>query len=189
MKFASILLTATLISFAFVSCNEKKQSTDIITHKAVKKEPAHPTKMQDYEHPDNVEWLGKTYKVSISRHSDTQLPIITDESGSKYYDNKITVIVSRPDGTEFFNRTFTKEDFKNQIDESYLSKSALLGMVIDSAEGDNLKLAASVGAPDVLSDEYVPLIISISRLGNVSIQKDNRLDSSDNSQENEDDGV
>ena len=35
---------------------------------------------------------------------------------------------------------------------------------------------ATAAAPDVLSDDYVPLLITISRMGGVSIEKDTRLD-------------
>ena len=45
-------------------------------------------------------------------------------------------------------------------------------------------LAASVGAPDVLSDDYVPLLMTISRMGGVSIVKDTRLDGEMEEQEN-----
>ena len=36
--------------------------------------------------------------------------------------------------------------------------------------------AASVGSPDKSSDEYVPLVVKISRFGDVSIKKDATLD-------------
>ena len=46
---------------------------------------------------------------------------------------------------------------------------ALLGIVYVKAEGDYLYFAASVGSPDVTSDEYVPLVLKISRMGSISI--------------------
>ena len=36
--------------------------------------------------------------------------------------------------------------------------------------------AASVGSPDKMSDEYVPLVLTISRGGTVNIAKDTQLD-------------
>ena len=73
--------------------------------------------------------------------------------------------------------------------ESYMKKSALLGIVVDKVDGDNLRFAASVGSPDVLSDEYMPLILTLTRMGSVSITKDTRLDSSSETTEDEDEGV
>lgn len=44
------------------------------------------------------------------------------------------------------------------------------------AEGNNLCFAASVGSPDITSDEYVPMVLKISNLGAVNISKDQILD-------------
>ena len=63
------------------------------------------------------------------------------------------------------------------VDAEYLKKSALLGIVFDRVDGNNIVFAASVGQPDVLSDDYVPMLVTVSRSGNVTISKDTRLDS------------
>lgn len=176
MKIKYTLLLIAAAAFAFSACSEKKPSKDIIAKKTVRKAPAAPVKMQDYDHRDAVEWQGKQYTVSISRRADTSLPMITDDTGNKYYDNKITVRVTRPDGTVFFDRTFGKADFSSVISEKYMKKSALLGIVVDHTDDSSLVLAASVGAPDVLSDDYVPLLITLSRMGDISIEKDTRAE-------------
>ena len=80
--------------------------------------------------------------------------------------------------------------------------SVLLGIVLDKADADNIYLAASVGSPEKSSDEFVPLVVKVSRMGKVTISKDTQLDTSndpssivveekeDNSQEEfDDDGV
>lgn len=176
MKIKYTLLLIAAAAFAFSACSEKKPSKDIIAKKTVRKAPAAPVKMQDYDHRDAVEWQGKQYTVNISRRADTSLPMITDDTGNKYYDNKITVRVTRPDGTVFFDKTFGKADFSSVISEKYMKKSALLGIVVDHTDDSSLVLAASVGAPDVLSDDYVPLLITLSRMGNISIEKDTRAE-------------
>lgn len=99
------------MSVAAVSCSEKKQPSNIIAHKPVKKAPSAPVKMQNSDYEDAVSWIGSSYNVKISRRADTGLPLIVDDSGNKYYDNVITLSVVRPDGSEFFNRKFTKSDF------------------------------------------------------------------------------
>lgn len=68
----------------------------------------------------------------------------------------------RSDGSEFFSRTFTKKDFTSYIDKHTQDMGALLGIVYVKAEGDYLYFAASVGSPDVTSDECVPLVLKIS---------------------------
>ncbi len=178
------------VPLAFCSCSDKKPTKDIIAPKPVVKKSSAPTKMQDYVSKSKVGWLGSSYVVTIKRHADTELPLVSDESGNKYYDNEINVSVIRPDGTSFFEKTFRKSDFSSCVSETYLEKSALLGIVFEKAEGDNLRFAASVGSPDALSDEYVPLVVSISRTGGVTVTKDTMLDPDGSAPaDDEDEGV
>lgn len=160
---------------AFAACSSKPQSNDIIAKKPVKAAPKPTQDMGNYSQNRTVEWLGGTYSVDVDRKADKQLALATDESGNKYYDNGITLTVLRSDGTEFFKRTFTKANFEEYVGDDYRN-GALLGIVFDHAEGDNLVFAASVGSPDKMSDNYVPLVLKISRTGGVSISKDTKLD-------------
>lgn len=177
MKSLQTLLIAAVAALAFSACGGKKPDNNIIAKKPAAKAPSGPVRMQDYSHQEKVEWLGKQYAIAIGRKADTSLPVVTDDAGGRYYDNRIEVKVMRADGSEFFAKAFTKADFAAQVSESYLKKSALLGIVFDHVDGDNIVFAASVGAPDVLSDDYVPMLLTLSRLGAITITKDTRLDS------------
>ena len=74
--------------------------------------------------------------------------------------------------------------------EEIVKRHPNLGIVFVEADGDNLSFAASVGSPDITSDEYVPLKVKISRMGAVSMGKDSQLDTaSDDTQEEEEEGV
>ncbi len=168
------------------SCNEKKETTDIIAPKPVKKAPAAPVKMQDYTHSEDVEWLGKTYKVVISRSVDGDAPVFDDGTGTKYHDNKILLQVLRDDNTSFFERSFTKNSFSQYLEKKYLGSNTLLGLVFVKAEGDNLVFSVSVGSPDALSDEYVPLSLVLSRMGSLTVKKDVHIDASTPDIEDED---
>jgi hypothetical protein len=69
-----------------------------------------------------------------------------------------------------------------------------LGVVYDKCDNDYLYFAASVGSPDKSSDEYVPLVVKISRFGEVSIKKDATLDTqsemgNSNTAEDEEEGI
>ena len=159
------------------SCTEKKKSKIIIAPKPVAQVTNKPTQeMSGYEQARDVEWLGNHYKVVVKREADHELPIIQLDKTNKYYDNKITIRILRSDGTEFFNRTFTKADFESYLDKQTKSMGALLGIVFDKTEGNNLSFAASVGSPDITSDEYLPLVLKISKMGAVCISKDQVLD-------------
>lgn len=172
----SLIFRLTVAAFVLVSCSEKKESTDIIIEKPVERAPAEPVVMQSYTLTDSALWQGKTYVVSITRTADMELPMITDDEGDRYHDNRFSVKVTRADGSTFLNRDFVKTDFANYIDGDYLRRSAMLGFVFDEVADDCLCFAASVGSPDELSDEYVPLTVKITRGGNISVRKNTRLD-------------
>ncbi len=169
-----VFLVAALVMAT--SCGEKKKSDIIIAPKPEAPKPKKTQQMSGYEQARDIEWLGTTYKVIVKRFSDKELPLAKGDDNTKYYDNKITVRILRKDGTEFFNRTFTKSDFMGYLDADTKNNGALLGIVYVDANGDCLSFAGSVGSPDITSDEYVPLVVKISRLGAVSIGKDTRLD-------------
>ena len=196
MRKVFISVVAVLCLLTATSCGKKKQTDTIITKKQVeKKVEATPQTTGDYDQSREVEWAGGVYQVAVSRTSDESLPVVDDGTGIKYYDNRINVKVTRQDGSEFFNRTFTKNDFAHLVEKEYREHSVLLGVVFDKADGDNLLFAASIGSPDRLSDEYVPMIVTLSRTGSVSMKKGALLDEDNapvvnhETQEAEDDGV
>lgn len=183
MKQIATLMMAGILAGTFVSCKEKQPSNDIIITKPVEKpKPKTTQKIGDYAQTIDVEWVGATYKVAVERKADTTLPIVDDGEGNKYYDNRISVRIIRQDGSEFFNRTFTKQDFISYVDDIYKKNSALLGIVPDKPEGDYILFAASVGSPDRNSDEYVPLVLKVSRFGDVKISKDMQMDTASDKQ-------
>lgn len=186
MKRINSVLTIALAVGLLGACTEKKKSDIIITKKPVAKVKKGPQKMSDYEQTRDVEWIGANYRVVVKRVSSTDLPMLQLDEDTKYYDNKITVRILRKDGSEFFNRTFTKTDFAGYLDKHTKSAGALLGIVYVKAQGDWMYFAASVGSPDVTSDEYVPLTLKISRMGAVAISKDQVMDTDDGSNDEDD---
>ncbi|MBQ4483459.1 MAG: DUF4738 domain-containing protein [Prevotella sp.] len=169
-------LIAALLSVAVGGCKERKQTTDIITTKPKVEAPKPVQEIGDYDQDVTVDWGGSNYTVRMQRLADRSLPIVDDGLGNRYFDNQITVRVTRNDGSEFFARTFKKSDFSTYIDGSFDKNCALLGIVFDKVEDGVLRFAASVGSPDKASDEYSPLVLKISRSGSVSISKDTQFD-------------
>lgn len=175
-KSAITLIVAALATIAIVSCKEKKTSEHIITTKPVEEAKKPTQEIGNYDMTTPVDWVGSTYQVVVERKADHSLPLADDGQGNKYYDNRISLKILRNDGSVFFSRVFTKNDFSRYVDALYQKNSALLGIVLDRAETDHLIFAASVGSPDKMSDEYVPLVMKISRFGDVSISKDTQMD-------------
>ena len=174
MKKHLLALVTMSVAICLASCGGKKEKTDIIARKPIVVRAKETRAMGDHRESRKVQWIGASYTVDTEFKADKSLPLISDGE-QKYYDNRATVKILRKDGTVFFNRTFSKADFINQIDASY-KDGALLGVVYDKCDGDNMYFAASVGSPDKSSDEYVPLVVKISKFDDVSIKKDATLD-------------
>lgn len=172
-KILSVALLAGL-AVVLIACGSKKKNEDIIAPRIVKVQPKAPIRMQSYNDEKNVEWIGKTYQVSISRQPSDSLPVIKDETGQKYIDNVFKLKVSRQDGSVFYSRTFTKKALASYLDEEFTKTGVFEGLVFDKADGDWLVFAASVGHPQ--SDEYIPLVIRLSRMGELTIARDTQMD-------------
>ena len=172
------------------ACGNKKKTDDIIAPKVVKVKPSAPIKMQEYTDQRDVTWVeGRTYHVAVNRQPCDSLPMVKDDTEQQFVDNIFTVTVSRSDGSVFFSRKFTKKQFSQYINDDYRQTGILEGIVFDRAEGDWLIFAASVGHPQ--TDEYIPLIIKLSRMGVLNISQDTQMDTSNPQQDGllpEDDG-
>jgi len=156
------------------ACSEKKKNDTIITEQVEAPQPQAPISLQPYTDSRDVPWIGRQYHIAINREPNDSLPMVKDETGQQFVDNQITVSVSRPDGSVFFSRRFTKSDFRQYIDDDYNKTGILEGLVFDKAEGDNLEFAASISHPQ--TDEYIPLVIKLSRMGDITIQRDSQMD-------------
>ena len=86
------------------------------------------------------------------------------------------VQILRQDGSSFYERTLTKDDFREYTDNQYGKDGALIGFMFDRAEGNKLYFGASVGSPDPKSDEYVPLDVTIDNMSRMRISKATQLD-------------
>ena len=189
-----ILLGTVLLSIS--SCKDDKKSDNIITSKPEKEVIPTDTLAMTTIAPEarTVTWGEGSYTISVKRYADESLPIAIDESGRKYFDNKIDLKISRADGSVFMDKTFQKTDFNRFLDDNTKENGALLGLPFVEVDGNNLVFSASVGSPNEMSDEFVPMKVKISRMGDIHIELDNDLDTTNdnaapNPQTNEDDGV
>ena len=168
------LLAVILMAVLAISCSKKKESKDIIVPTAEVVKPKAPISMQPYNQQQEVEWLDKSYQVIINRVADDSLQMVQDETGQKFVDNRITLRVIRADGSVFFKKVFTKGNFDAQLDDDYRKTGILEGLVFDKVDGNNLVFAGSVSHPQ--TDEYIPLVVTVSNFGNISIKRDDQMD-------------
>ena len=181
MKRIALVLTAVLTLGLMTGCKQKKQTEDIIVHKTEAPKPQAPIRMQEYNQVKDVQWLDREYQVNIRRVADDSLRMVKDETGQKFVDNRIRLQVIRQDGSVFFDRSFTKASFDDYLDNDYRATGILEGLVFDRVEGNTLIFAGSVSHPQ--TDEYIPLVITLSNFGDVNISRDTQMDTSGNEEE------
>lgn len=182
MKRIALMLTAVLAIGLLSGCKEKKKTEDIIVRKTEAPKPQAPIRMQEYNQVKDVKWLDREYQVNIRRVADDSLQMVKDETGQKFIDNRIRLQVIRQDGSVFFDRSFTKASFNDYLDNDYRATGILEGLVFDRVEGNNLIFAGSVSHPQ--TDEYIPLVITLSNFGDVSISRDTEMDTNGGESEN-----
>lgn len=168
----AVALGLTLLTLT--ACGGKKKSEDIIAPKVEKVKPQAPISMQEITDKRKVGWIGRTYHVTIHRQPSDSLAMVKDEAGQKFVDNVFQLTVSREDGSVFYNRTFTKASLSDYLDSDYQKTGIFEGLVFDKADGDWLVFAASVGHPQ--TDEYIPLVLRLSRMGELVIKRDTQMD-------------
>ena len=182
-KILSILSLALVVGMT-TGCKEEKKSNIIITEKPKPVTPKKPQKMGDYEQSVKVEWMGNSYTVETKLTACDSLPMVND-GANQYFDNVIVLRIVRRDGSVFYSHKFTKRDFDKCLTDNYRKNGALLGIVYVKSDSDYLYFAASVGSPDKSSDEYIPLVLKVHRLGGISIEEDTMLDTGDSEEEDE----
>ena len=168
------ILTLSLVGLITVSCGKKKQHDDIIVQETETPQPQAPIRMQDYKDVKDIQWLGKQYQIEVTRTADDSLKMVKDETGQQFVDNRITLRVIRTDGSIFCTKTFTKSAFDGCLDDDYRKTGILEGFVFDKAEGNQLYFAASVCHPQ--TDEYIPMVVTVSNFGDVGIAKDQQME-------------
>ena len=174
MKQVWICSMLAVVLLGLSACDNKKKSENIIAERMITVAPQAPIRMQDFSDERDVQWIGKQYHVSIHRHANDSLPKVKDETGQKFVDNAVELTVSRADRSVFFARTFTKSDFTQYLYANYSKTGILEGFVFAKADGDWLEFAASVSHPQ--TDEYIPLVVRLSRMGEIKIGVDSQMD-------------
>ena len=170
----NVILALIAVPCLLASCGQKKQHDDIIVQQTETPKPQAPIRMQDYKDVKDVQWLGNQYQIEVSRTADDSLKMVNDETGQKFVDNRITLRVIRTDGSVFCSKTFTKAAFDACLDDDYRKTGILEGFVFDKAEGNQLFFAASVCHPQ--TDEYIPMVVTISNFAEVGISKDQQME-------------
>ena len=146
--------------------------------------------MQQSDASQDLTIGGIGYEFSVHRVPADSLSTVTTESGEKFRNNLITLIIkNKSTGTEVLHRTFDKSYFASVIaDDDFLARSILLGIVFDQTDEGSMRFIASVGDP-IDEELFVPMVMTVSTDGSISLSKSQSLDSMPEDEQQQNSGL
>ena len=149
-KLIYLLGLAMLMAVAACSGSAEKKKSDIRVLMQDSTDAHGVQRMTARKSEVDIKYKGKEYHSFISRTPNDSLPRVVSQMGNTYVDNQIVLRLTR--GNErVFSRTFTKKQFESLI-----------------------VYAASICYPQ--TDLYVPISITISPDGKISMKKEELLE-------------
>ncbi len=165
------IIIALLALVCIVSCKKKEQEEDIIVEKVIEKPQEGPESMPEDKQTGSVSWVSNSeYSYAITRKADKELPIVKNHD-KEYYDNSVDVVITRADGSKFFEKKFSKTNFAPALPKEFKENGVLLGISFEKAEGNYLMFVVSVGSPDETNEEFYYARLKISNLAVTSAEK------------------
>ena len=172
-KLIYLLGLTMLMVIVACSCTAEKKQSDIRVLMQDSTDAHGLQRMTAWKSEIDIKYKGKEYHSFISRTPNDSLPRVVSQMGNTYVDNQIVLRLTR--GNErIFSRTFTKKQFASLIGEDFMAKSILEGIAYDKTTPEGFVYAASICYPQ--TDLYVPVSITISTDGKISMKKEELLE-------------
>jgi len=135
--------------------------------------------LRNYELSDTITIGGKLYTYTYSlEHVDT-MPVLINPQGAEYHESRVKISI-KSDSTTIFDKTFYKNNFKQQIEKDFLKTSTMVGVNYNFTKRDEDRSAfyfiVTVGDPDETSDMAWPMELKIATDGSFSINKAENLE-------------
>lgn len=146
MKHTSIAICLVAASLSLAACggkSENKTETTADTTQTVADDTPYADASQTMKNEFSAG--NHRYEITIHREADKQQPVVTDELGKKFYDNRVDVTITC-DGQDFFKKMYTKDAFDGFLTEADKHGSVLLGMAFDSEKTQKDKRIIYLGA-------------------------------------------
>lgn len=168
-----ILVCASVIVFTACSSQDKNRKDGMQVLKQDSTEIAGPQRTQVSDVKTTFTYKGKEYRSSVVRRPDDALPIVRNEQGEKFVDNRITLRITCG-GKQVVDKVFTKENFASLVDAKFMQYAILEGLVYDKTTPQGIIYAASVCYPQ--SDLYVPIRLTITGDGKITMAKEELME-------------
>lgn len=148
MKKVTFAACALTLAAGLAACGDRKPDNAAATQEEAGQtaNPDEPYAVPGQTNTYSARLGGNSYEITVSREADKQLPSVTDDLGKKFYDNRVSVSVTR-NGEAFFSRSYTKEAFADFLTPAESQGTVLLGMAYDSEKSDGhaIRLGAQIG--------------------------------------------
>ena len=165
-------LISLFAALALTACQpQSKPAGEAQTEAEPVADPLHRT--PEFNLRDSLQVGSHQWVYTIRRQSDDTLPIVTDEEGQRHADNFYQLDISR-DGSAFFSRRLTKQDFASRLSQEFRQYGILDGCRFNRYEDGKLHFTFCVSYPE--SDEYSPFLLIIGPDGSCAIEPDEMLD-------------
>lgn len=136
------------MALAMASCGNGKSDNQTSSTDTVQQavQPEKPYADSPSSYAQSVKLGGQEFVISITRKADPGQPIVTDELGKQFYDNRVEVNITS-NGRDFFHHSYTREAFEDFLHENEKQGTVLLGMAYDpeKSDGHAIRLGAQVG--------------------------------------------
>lgn len=168
----TLLFASALIALA--SCTQQNTKTEVTIQTEQTIDEVHS--LSAYSHIDSLMQGSHKVVYHIERECAEDLPIVEDEYGVKYKDNRYALDI-RKDGNKLFSKKFTKADFNSKLSEDFKKYGIIDGMRFNRAEEGKLYFNTCVSYPE--SDMTCPFLLIIGPDGSYSIEHDTTVEDED----------
>ncbi len=175
MRYPIVIATAAILLLA--SCDKNKKKTETQETTLIEQnidETIHS--LPDYAYTDSLMQGNHNVVFTITSQPDEELPIVVDEDGAKYKDNRYNLEITK-DGRTLFNHSFTKADFKSMLSSDFQKYGIMDGLRFNRTEEGKLYFNTCVSYPE--SDMSCPFILTIGPDGSYTITPDTTIDEDD----------
>lgn len=168
-----MLACVSVLFLSACSSQSKSEKKDVQALMQDSAKAAGPQRMQVSDVKATFNYQGKEYQSSVLRQPDESLPMVKNEQGEKFVDNRITLRLTCG-GKQIVDKVFTKESFASLVDAKFMQYAILEGLVYDQTTPQGIIYAASVCYPQ--SDLYLPIRLTITSDGKISMAKEELMD-------------
>lgn len=157
------------------SCTQQKTETQVATQ--TEEETVEEVRsLFPFSHTDTLMQGSHIVIYTIASQPDEELPLVVDDDGTKFKDNRFSLEIIKDEKT-LFSHNFTKADFRSLLSKEFQDHGIMDGMSFKRAEDGKLYFNTCVSYPE--SDMSCPFILTIGPDGSHTITPNTEIEDDD----------